>query len=375
MTGLRSRPRRSLLVIGPFPPPVHGMAVVTREIVRAIERRGTVRVRIEDTSPGSLSRNLAYHAGKIRRVAAAVVSILRRDEFGTRLVYLPVDAGWGMAYTVLLVALARARGFRVTLHHHSAAYLGQPRAAARALNAVAGKRTAQVMICPAMRDRYAGLYGSRGARLTLSNAFLVPRQAERPERGAGPIRIGHFGNLSAGKGLDLAIETFAGLVDAGIPARFVLAGPAVGRHAQRQIDAAARRFGDDIEYLGSLRGEQKHRFFGGIDLFLFPSRHREIQGIVNLEAMSYGVVPIAFGHGCIPSDFAEGGGVVIDPGDDFPTAAVELLARWSRRPEELLGARRRSYSRFDELKRQADEQLRQLIDWLDGGTADSIAGN
>jgi glycosyltransferase involved in cell wall biosynthesis len=357
-------PPGRVLLVGPLPPPVHGMAVVTREILGALRGDRKIEVGLADTSPGTLLRGPRYHLSKLRRVVRAVGMIGRAGRKPAGALYMPVDAGWGMAYSIVLAGLGRARGLRVFLHHHSTAYTRRRTFRAVALAAVSGPHSTHIIVCPAVARRFAELYGERRRCRTLSNAFLVPPREPSPHRRMGPITMGHFGNLSVEKGLDSALHTIREAGRRGIDARLVLAGAAAPGRATRMLETASRELGDRLVVRGDVGSVGKDRFFREIDLFLFPSRLAEIQGIVNLEAMSYGVVPIAFGHGCIPSDFADHGGIVVGAGDRFSDAVLARLEEWSRDPEALVRARRRARERFAGLRSRAAAELEELMNDL-----------
>jgi glycosyltransferase involved in cell wall biosynthesis len=247
------------------------------------------------------------------------------------------------------------------LHHHSIAYAVRTRPLARWLFALAGADVTHVTIC----ERAAALLSERYPAVrrirVLSNAFLVapPTTAWRE---SGPVlRIGHLSNLSRAKGLDLVLETVASAVRAGIACTLDLAGELTDPDGRDLIDRYRQQHPLVVRHHGPLYDDAKYRFFEDLDVFLFPSRLSEIQGIVNLEAMRCAAVPIAYGHGCIPSDFAEGGGIALEVGSDFVGGVLPSLVRWSRSPHLLSEARRLARARFEVLHHRSVAQVDQLI--------------
>ncbi len=128
---------------------------------------------------------------------------------------------------------------------------------------------------------------------------------------AVPMRLGHVGNLSLEKGLELVLQTLRELLKAGSQVRLRLAGPCFTAAAERLVNEALREFPDHIEYLGPVYRREKLDFFSAIDCFLFPSRS-ESWGIVLNEAMAAGVPVISSRHGCISTQVGEHAGLVID---------------------------------------------------------------
>jgi glycosyltransferase involved in cell wall biosynthesis len=124
---------------------------------------------------------------------------------------------------------------------------------------------------------------------------------QRWRMGPEAVVIGHLANNSREKGtvdLLLAVEQ---LWRRGVPARVVLAGPAMPSFRWFWQEFAARnseRSQRDIVHLGPLTDTQKKDFFAGIDIFALPSRSDSF-GLVLLEAWANGVPNVAYRAGGI----------------------------------------------------------------------------
>ena len=353
----------SVVVIGPLPPPVNGMSVATSWVAERLREKFTVHV--ADTSPGSHSRGVFYHATKAIKVMRAMVTLLRYARAVERRLYLPADAGWGMLYTIALVAFARATGYGIFIHHHSGAYIGTRYRRMQMLTMFAGHQARHIMICADMQREFSMLYPAAKKHLTLSYAVIVKSVSPTPFSLRDSLRLGFLGNLGFEKGEDTSVAVLRALHGKGIPARLVLAGPVFGTGARMLIDEAGVEFGSSFEYRGAVYDEKKDEFFRDIDVFLFPSRYtNEIQGIVNLEAVSYGKPVVAYGRGCIPVILANGGGVSIDPEEDFVQASLPVLEHWTKNPEVLEKDSHAAAERFQFLRSQAAGEFEVLIDAL-----------
>jgi glycosyltransferase involved in cell wall biosynthesis len=354
-----------VFVIGPFPPPVHGMAVVTEVVAKRLEMEGRTEVVRLDLSTGGLKRDLVYHLTKIRRVALAALALWSyRKVSRSGKAYIAVDSGKGMYYTLGLAALARKSVSRVLFHHHSSRYINRPRSTMRFLCRVAGEQAAHVTTCRTIGSRFESIYGRPANHFTLSNATLVPPGAAMAARMQGTLNVGHYGNLGVDKGLDLVFATTRDLIRSGVNVQLVLGGPTPKTNAGKMLTRAQEEFGQTLLYLGPITDDNKQEFFSAIDVFLFPSRLTELQPIVVLEAMAHGAVPIAFGHGCIPSDFGRSGGVSIPIGADFVAQAVAWLRRWDANRAALRQAQDNARARHLALRDAAAREWKAVLEYL-----------
>src|SRR5436305_13728449 len=117
----RAHGQAAVLVIGPLPPPVHGYAWITARMRERLSQ--SVEVATLGISPGTLARGWRYHGRRVLRVGHALWAIATRPRAGGRTLYLAIGGGAGVAYDFLLAAMARARGFRLFIHHHSFSYI------------------------------------------------------------------------------------------------------------------------------------------------------------------------------------------------------------------------------------------------------------
>jgi glycosyltransferase involved in cell wall biosynthesis len=219
-----------------------------------------------------------------------------------------------------------------------------------------------VIICEAAGNSLKQCYPRVRSVLPLSNAFLLPPPESSIRASTGTLRVGHLGNLSRAKGIDLVLDTVRGAARRGLRVQLDVAGPVSDSRAAEDLARFEREFPGTLTCHGLLADAGKARFFDSLDVFLFPSRLPEIEGIVNLEAMRSGVVPIAFAHGCIASNFACGGGVCVEPSDDFAARAVDCLLAWNADRDALNEARSAVWRRYGELWRRAQAQAHEVLD-------------
>lgn len=318
-----------VVVVAPFPPPVHGAALAAETVCRSLVPERTVRADV------AARRTPFRHIARIRGYAVALATIVRHARSGPRHLCLLTAGGAGNWYNAACAVVGRLLGYRLFIDHHAFSYADGWNAPFAALARAAGRRAVHFARCPRMAERLRALYPSVGRVEVCPNITPPPSPAPRSQEG---LTLGHFGNLGNEKGLDLVLETFRRLRAEGEPVRLVLGGPASAPDAEAIATVGA-------EWRGPLHGEGKSRFFDSIDVFLFPTRYRpEAQPFVLLEAEAAGIPVIAFGRGCIAGDFAGPPHLTVAPDADFITAALGRLRPWCRDRRALEAARAQAHA-------------------------------
>jgi glycosyltransferase involved in cell wall biosynthesis len=331
-------------------------------MVRRLERE--LAVRALDISPESQARGLRYHATKLRKVLRALKEMTRGIPAADRRLYLPSDAGWGMAYTSALAGRARRLGYRIWLHHHNYSYIARRERRMEIVCRAAGPDAVHILLCERMEREFRARYPRVRETRVVSNAGFVAAVPcdERDERPG--LRLGLLGNLDEAKGLWIAIECLEQLARRVPGIRLILGGPVIRRGDRTRLRAVRRGHGDAVEDRGPLDDAAKLRFYRDIDVLLFPSRLREGQPLVVLEALASGVPVVAYGEGCIPALLQQGCGEAIDPGAPFVPAATARLEAWAADSAGRLSAGRAAVRRFSELKRTSDREIAELMSSL-----------
>lgn len=153
----------------------------------------------------------------------------------------------------------------------------------------------------------------------------------------GAVRIGHLANLSEEKGSADLLRAFTRLVEAGVDARCVLAGPVMPnfRRFWRGLPTTIR---GRIHYLGVLDDEEKPDFYATLDLFALPSRSDSF-GLVLLEAWANGLPCVGYRAGGIAEVIRHDvDGVLVGCGDiDALASVLAALAKDVARRHEYGG--------------------------------------
>lgn len=361
-------PKRSeqptFLLIGHFPPPVHGMAVAMDALGDLLATQGPV-VRLRTVPRHLVPRNF-YHISRVVRVSSALVSLalIRRR---SSVALFSVDAGRGMAYTIILGLAARCLRFSLSFDHHSYAYISEPSKSMAMLVSVAGKSAIHIFKCELARNEFKRIYTSAASTRVISGAYALGNPAHVAVRKTIPghsLTLGHLSNLSMEKGLEDVVRFGKEAMRHGLASKVILAGRVTSARERALVNFAVA--GGYAEYRGPLSSDEKEAFFRDVDVFLFPSRYRnELAPAVVWEALLRGVPVIAYRAGCLTQDAVGPGSLVIEPRADFVRLGLQRLEEWVRSPTALSRARTDSIRRATAERQRAIEEVlstrRQLL--------------
>lgn len=287
-----------LLMIGPFPPPVHGSSKNFASIRSELQDK--CNVSSVNISPGTLIRGMRYHFAKLVKVVVAsfVLFVSNYDR-----VYLTIDAGFGMIYTFVFSLIIKLRRKDFVLHHRSFAYINKRNYLMLALSGIAKKAT-HIFLCDEMKSKFERQYSRCGDSMVVSNAKHIYVDDFPSSKIDGCLRFGFISNLSSSKGFDEAVAVVKEIVKRyGNGFVFNVAGMPESKDVEGRINLYRRELGAIFNYKGLVLGEEKNKFYREIDILLFPTRYiNEAQPNVVLEALSHGVPVLATNRGCIKGD-------------------------------------------------------------------------
>jgi glycosyltransferase involved in cell wall biosynthesis len=229
----------------------------------------------------------------------------------------------------VLILIAKASGKRVLLHVHGGRHLQNPSKDVTGLAVRALMRAADVVVFlseterstflethPAIASKATSIYNS----VSVNPDDVKPRHSQ--DKG---LTVLFSGRLVPEKGIDVLLAVARAPFD--FPIRFVVYGdgPLRGR-----VEAEARA-NPRLSYEGVYDRSTWTKIFDDCDVLLLPSLIGEGMPMVILEAMSFGVIPIATSIASIPEILGYGErGIVVPPGD--AAAVVEALRRTQADP-------------------------------------------
>ncbi|MBN1364098.1 MAG: glycosyltransferase family 4 protein [Syntrophaceae bacterium] len=353
---------RRFFLIGPFPPPVHGMSMVNVVIRQQIGRHGVEPI-VLNTSPKKLDR--AWYA-RILRAPKVLLGLSKffLSGFSKRpsTVYMSISGGYGQVYEILFLILARILRSRIFLHHHNYTYLDKRSEITRTLMHIAGQEAIHIVLCSDMAERVRHWYGRSKKVFVLSNAALsdsdiLPTQPKR----SSMKKVGFLGNISDAKGIFEFLEVMKYI--AKDHPNLGVSGFIAGPFEDHSVDLGVMTLLSELPhvfYVGSKYGEEKVGFLREIDALLFPSKY-EAEPFTIHEAMAYGLPVIASERGCIGEIISSQSGLVIKQQEDFVKNAAEQLLAWASNRAEYVCASKNAYNQFIRLSGEHKKKLGLLL--------------
>ena len=351
---------KKALIVGPFPPPLHGLSWITNNIERKL------RESLEDAQVVRFNTALSRVYKDFRRLFRAfqylAVWYRLMGHKGNIVLYLPLSGGLGQVYDLVTVLLGRARKWPIILHHHSTAYLYQKRQLSAILFAAAGPETYHIVLCEEMKDMLKECYGVKHV-LTMSNLAFFPSSS--PKTRSSLKTVGYLSNITLEKGGWDVLRLAHLAKQEGLPLHFLLAGPCWDIDLEAALlEAVAEGV---VEWRGPVYGDEKVEFWQNIDVFVFPTRN-EAEPLVVWEALAAGVPIISTGRGCIPEQVGNLGGMIL-PENTFVPQGLALLKKWVYEPEHYQKAAAAAAEQYQRMRKQAEQEwhhFRSLIETLMG---------
>ena len=350
--------RIPLLVVGPTPPPSHGVSVTMRLILdsRLRERFRMSHVELADR------RGIA-HVGKpdIHDVFLFVsqwLSLIRRLlSERPRVVYLAISQSTiGVVRDSFFIWPSRLFGARVIIHLHGggfrAWYERRGRTTRSYVRLMLGAVARVIVLGETLRGLFDGLVAPGRVAVVPNGVSWArghgPAGAVIPKRRS--VRILHFGTLSRLKGALVLLTSVPLVLRARSDVEFVFAGPWLRAEDQRWAEEFVRRqqFGESVVFAEPASEREKRALFESADLFVFPAVQQEGQPLVVLEAMAAGLPVVCTDRGCLRETVVEGETGLFVRHDD-PGHLAEIILRLLERPGEMKAMGGRARSRAESL--------------------------
>jgi glycosyltransferase involved in cell wall biosynthesis len=358
--------RTPLTVIGPLPPPFHGVAVSTSLIVSSPTLNEAFAVRHLDTSDrravDTIGRWDVQNVGLGLRHALRLAQMLAAGRRGV--VYLPLSQNsGGFLRDSLLIWVAAAARCRVAGHlrgseFRSAFYGTRGRIMRWWVRTTLARLTSVAVLAPSLRSVFDSLLPAERVAVVPNGTPAMPA----PNGTRDPNRVLFFSNLRRRKGLVEAVDAALTVVRDHPQARFLFVGeteePALLDELHERVAPAAGR----IEFRESIAGDEKPHLLAAAGILLFPPNEPEGHPRVVLEAMSAGMAIVTTAQGAIPETVRDG----ID-GFVLPSSDPALLAASVSRllDDHDLQARMGAAARLRyETTYTIEATDRRLADWL-----------
>jgi glycosyltransferase involved in cell wall biosynthesis len=324
--------RHRVLFMAPLPPPVGGVAEVSRGLYEsALRERFELRAVDFTKRRENRIRTFTVEAGDfvwgVRFWLRLVREILR---FRPEVLYLASSFDFSFLRNVVLMATGKIAGAKVVCHfhgHRSGALLESPGPFLRLLLRVGARSFDRIIYLSEGIGRSVEEVLRSGKGVVVRN--FIDLNAFRPSRGltCSPPRMVFIGRITVRKGIFVLLEAASVLKSEGYAFALDFLGlsetveeEAAVAHA---VDAAGLK--DRTVFHGVLEGEAKSRILEQASLLVLPS-WADIFPVVVLEAYASGLPVVAASVAAVPEMVSEGvNGYLVAPRD------VNSLVRALRR--------------------------------------------
>ena len=368
-----------LVVIGPTPPPTHGVAVFTTRMLTSLRSLGLLAGHLDTTDDRSLE-NLGrleftnvrlgiWHALKLARLLVLNPGVA---------VYLPLaPSRWGFVRDAVFIAVARAWRRRVYVHLEGGRGLDSLYATAgfvlRWLIRTTTSSVHQVWaLTPTLASECGRLFPPDRARVVgnvvedpLRSAAEPSSSARAGDAASNGLNILYLSNLIPEKGCFDLLDALDLLGEQANGWRVRMVGDAPDPSVRAAIARRAKELpeGVRVELPGCVTGPAKEREYRWAHVFVLPTSYPfEGQPLAILEALGAGLPILSTWHAGIPDTVRNRGeGMLVPPGDPraLGGALVTLAADASLRAKLARRARQRYQEAYT--PKRLDGDLEHLL--------------
>lgn len=351
-----------LVVVGPLPPPLHGVTVSTKLVLENRQLRERFRVEHLDTSDHRSGRNVGvWDARNVIGALGALARLLLSSRQPRGVLYLPLSQSTpGFVRDSLLIALGRACGWKVAAHLRGSDfrsyYETSPRMLKGWIRVILRQVDSVAVMAESLRWLFVGLVPDE-------RISVVPNGTPDPY----PLPLAHdqnhvlfLSNLLRRKGIVEAVDAALLVLDRFPSARFTFAGSWESDDLERELRKRVCAANGAVTFRAPVDGDEKHRLLASAAVLLFPPVEPEGHPRVVVEALAAGVPIVTTDRGAIRETVAESGFVLDDPRpDELARCVLQLL----QDPELRMGRSRAARTRYlaSYTQERADATL---CDWL-----------
>lgn len=371
-------PQPKLLIIGPTPPPFHGVSVAIDTLLqsRLMEACDVTHMELADRRGiGHVNQPDLQDVWLFLRqwVRLLRLLILTRPQ----VVYLVLSQTTvGFLRDSFFLWPAWLFGARLVVHLHSGALQAWYRSRSFSMRGyvrvVLARVTKAIVLGDQLRSEFHGLLPSDRIAVVPNGVECVDEWVDRttplPRQ---PWRILHLNTLNRMKGTLVLLAAIPAVLRSRQDVEFVFAGP--WSHEDHRAEAeryiAQQGLGRYVTFTGQVSGDEKRGVLRSADLFVFPGIQQEGQPLVVLEAMAAGLPIIFTNQGCLRETVVHGAsGLEVQCND--PHDLARGLLWLMERPDECLrlgmAAQRRCQALFSR-----DRHIERMIQMFQEVLADA----
>ncbi len=360
--------RRRLIVVGPLPPPLHGVAVSTSLVLGSSRLRECFDVEHVDTSDHRPRDNVGrWDLENIRLGLRALARLCRRLAGDRGVVYVPLSQNAAaFLRDSLFIWSAHLGGWKVAAHLRGSDFQAFHRQSSRPLRMWMRSTLRRIDSVAVMGSTLRWVFDGL---VPAERIVVVPNGTPEPgptTASVDPDHVLFLSNLRRRKGVVEAVEA-ALLVRSKRPStRFTFVGDWEDVELEKRLRARTASQNGAIVFRPSVQGREKDELLASAAVFLFPPVEPEGHPRVVLEALAAGLPVVTTDRGAIRETVVDGeSGFVLD--EPLPALLADriitLLEDEGLRHRFSTGASRRYRDSFTQ-----DQSDRTFADWLLGLT-------
>lgn len=347
--------------LGPLAPPEGGFSIVTTKVYDQI---------FSHRNPFLVNRSKRYNLFGILYYLRKIFFLPLHFLFSphqNHFTYIALSGGIGQVVDFFFLFVAYLFKSDLVIHHHSFAYIYK-KSPALALVYKMFPHARDIVLCKEMGDKLTRLYRpklslnstiytlivSNSAWLDCANLTEAPRTYESHE-----LILGFLSSPLKQKGLDDAVKLSLLAANRFSKCKLLIAGTSIKSVSsymqQEKLDPSC------CMLLGVLRNSDISEFFSKIDILLLPTTYvNEVEPLVILESLKFGVPVLANDRGCIKCLLPSGFGFLnLDP-LLFVEHSLAFLSRYNDDTYFRVKVSRCCINHYQQLRQNA---LDTVVNW------------
>lgn len=323
----------NILVIGPFPLPVHGCSLANEVFVRQLANSDDLQVEIINTNAVNVSSNQvgAFSFGKIISFLKSYkkIALIKKAD----IVYTtPGQTFFGIAKYIPFYWLCKRMGIPYIIHLHGNHLGNEYKKLTGIKRGIFAKyikgASAGIVLSDSLRDNFEDLIPAEKVYVAENFALNEVIDYSNPVKFDDKLRLLYLGNLMKEKGILDVLDSLILLRNAGVPFTADIAGK-IEDESQDLILDRLEQLKDNITFHGVVHGQDKVKLLYGANVFILPTYYKmEGQPISIIEAMAAGNIIVTTQFSGIPDIVGEKNGYFVkakNP-DSIYSTLVEINA-------------------------------------------------